>query len=213
MKRLARLVIPICLLATFATTMVCAQGMGGGTSGDNSQFAAFRAEHKFTFQLSQMVRKIGQIDQDPKYTLKPIQAKQILAVLKPLRSKPKMTQDQAKAALKQLKAVLTIDQLNAMARIKQPQRMGGGAGGGQGMGRPGGGGFGGPGMGGQGMGRTGGAQGMGARPPMDMNAMKNFNPFYKNPKGEQGFMARGAKRTDAFFAALQAKAAKAKSKK
>jgi len=188
--------LPICLLALFAATTVFAQGMGGGNGAGGGQFAQFQAEHKFTFQLMQMTRKIGQIDKDPKYTLTPKQAKQILKVLKPLRKQPKMTQDQAKTALKQLKAILTIDQLNAMARIKQPQRMGGGS---QGMGggRPGGGGFGG----------AGGGQG---NRPRDPNAMKNFNPYYKDPKGGQGFMAQRAKRMDDMFAALQAKAAKAK---
>ncbi len=225
MRRLVTVVIPICLLAMFAATMACAQRAGSGANGSGngaSQFAQFRAEHKFTFQLTQMVRKIGQIDQDPKYALKPAQAKKILGVLKPLRSKPKMTQEQAKTTLKQLKSALTIDQLNAMARIKDRPggRPGAGASGGQGMGRPGGGGFGGPGMGGPGMGgpgmggagmgRPGGQGGPGGTPRMDPNAMKNFNPFYKNPKAAQGPGARGAKRTDAFFAALQAKAAKAK---
>jgi len=216
MRKLARTMVPITLLALFAAATAFAQGTGGGNGG--GQFAQFSNEHKFTFQLMQMVRKIGEIDRDPKYTLKPAQAKRVLGVLKPWRSKPKMTQEQAKSILKQLKTALTIDQLNAMARIKERRPGGpggpGGGPGGPGMGRPGGGGFGGGGMGagggfgGPGMGRPGGTGGQGNRPRMDLGSRKNFNPFYKNPKPEQGFGARGAKRTDDFFAALQAKAGK-----
>lgn len=205
MRRIALAMTTVFVLGVLAITMVSAQGMGGNGSGPMAQF---RNEHKFTFQLMQMVRKIGEIDQNPKYALKPAQAKKILGVLKPLRSKPTLTQDQAKTAIKKVQAVLTVDQLNAMARIKErPRGFGGGPGGGQGMGRPGGGGFGGPGMGAPG-GRPGG---QGNRPRMDASRMKNFNPFYKNPKAPaQGFAARGAKRMDTFFADLQKKAGKGK---
>ena len=207
MKRLATIIAPVCLLALFATTVVCAQGAGGG---NGSQFAQFREEHKFTFQLTQMVRKIGEIDKNPKYALKPAQAKKILSVIKPLRAKPKMTQEQAKTALKQLKAALTIDQLNAMARIKD--RPGGRPGGPGGPGAPGmrpGGGAGAPGMGRPG-GNGAGAQG--ARPRMDPNAMKNFNPFYKDPKAKPAPGVRGNQRTDVFFKSLETRAAKSASK-
>lgn len=161
-----------------------AQGQGGGQS------SAFREEHKYTFQLMQTVRHIGDIDKDPKYTLSPAQAKQVLAVMKPIRAKSKLTQDQAKQALKDLKKIFTVKQLNAMAKIKAPARR---------MGSGGPGGPGGPG---------GNAQGN--RPRMDAAAMKDFNPFYtKAGKSDPGAMGR-AKRTNEMFSALEKKAKQTK---
>ena len=155
-----------------------------------------------------MVRHIGDIDRDPKYTLTPAQAKKVLGVLQPLRSKPKMTQDQAKSALKGLQPILTLAQRNAMARIPSGP---GGRSGGMGMGGPGGGRPGG-GMGMGGPGGPGGAPGgnAGNRPSFDPNAMKDFNPFYAKASGND-FVARGAQRWNAFFAGLQARAKGSKS--
>lgn len=154
-----------------------------------SQFNAFRERHKYTFQLMQMVRHIQEIDKDKKYALKPEQAKKVLAILKPLRDKPKLTQDQAKQALKDLKAVFTVAQLNAMARIKPrfEQRRDG----------P-------PGQ------RPSGANRQppigGRRRPPDMKAMENFNPFYsKVPKDDQRAAER-VKRMNEFFATLEKRA-------
>lgn len=162
-----------------------AQGPGGG------QFAQFREKHKYTFQLTQMVRHIGEIDKDPKYTLSTSQAKQVIAVLQPLRTKPKLTQDQAKDALKGLKKAFTVNQLNAMARIKSRARTGQGQ-------RP------------MGEGRPGADRaGQSARSRMDANAMKDFNPFYakvsKTGAGDE-FAAQRAKRWNEFFTSLQNKA-------
>ena len=175
----------VALMAIFAVTAVAQQ------QGGSSQFSAMREKYKYTFQLTTMVRHIGEINKDKKYTLTPVQAKSVLAVLKPWRSKPKMTQDQAKGISKNLKKVFTAAQLNAMARIKSHfgQRSGRGPGGpgGQGGDRP----------------RTG--QGGGQR-HFDPNAMKDFNPFYtKVAKGDQHAADR-AKGMNEFFAALEAKA-------
>ena len=92
----------------------------------------------------------------------------MLAVLQPLRSQPKLTQDQAKDALRGLKATLTEEQLTEIGTMKAPQYGSrqngqGGQGGAQG---------GGPGGGG---GQGGGQQGN--RPRLDPVAMKDFNPF------------------------------------
>ena len=191
MRKTLNRILALTILTLFITGACLAQGQGGG------QFSAFREEHKYTFQLMQTVRHIGDIDKDPKYTLSPAQAKQVLAVMKPLRAKPKLTQDQAKQALKYLKKIFTVKQLNAMAKIKAPQRrMGSG-----GLGGPGG--PGGPGRNTQ-----------GNRPQMDAAAMKDFNPFYaKADKSDPGTMGR-AKRMNDMFSGLQkkAKAAPAKSK-
>jgi hypothetical protein len=131
-----------------------AQQQGGG------QFAQMREKYKYTFQLMSMTRHIGEINKNPKYALSSDQAKKVLAVLQPLRSKPKLTQDQAKDTLKKLKPIFTVNQLNAMAKIKsRPQGQRPGMSGNQ----PGG-------------NRPGGNSQM--RHRMDPNAMKDFNPFY-----------------------------------
>lgn len=158
----------------------------GSSSG---QFSQMREKYKYTFQLMSMAHHIGEINKDPKYALTQTQARKVLAVLQPLRSKPKLTQDQAKEALKKLKPVFTTTQLNAMAKIK-PRRPGQGQPG-AGQGRPGG-----PPPGGD---RAG-------RPRFDPNAMKDFNPFYaKAAKGDE-FAARRAARWNDFFKALDSRA-------
>jgi hypothetical protein len=192
-------IIAAAALVALAAAAAFAQGPGG--QGQGGQFNQMREKYKFTFQLMSMVRHIGEIDKNPKYTLSPAQAKKTLAVLQPLRSKPKMTQDQAKNALKGLKPIFTVTQLNAMAKIKDrpmgQRRMGGGGPGGPGG--PGGGAFGRPGGGGPG--------GPGGRPRMmDPNAMKDFNPFYtRAAKGDQ-LATRRAPRWNEFFGNLQNKA-------
>jgi len=185
-KRFSVVFISMILVVAFAVSAL-AQQQGGG------QFSAMREKYKYTFQLMTMVRHIGEIDKDKKYTLTPAQAKKMLAILTPWRSKPKMTQDQAKDVARKLKSVLTAAQLNAMARIKSHFGQGPG-----GRGGPGGG----PGQGGP------------PRPPQgerrhfDPNAMKDFNPFYtKVAKGDTRAAER-AKRWNEFFAALQVKAKK-----
>jgi len=190
MVKLSRRIAFAGVLVLFAAASY-AQQPGGGAN----PFAQMREKYKYTFQLMSMVRHIGDIDRDPKYTLTPAQAKKVLAVLQPLRSKPKMTQDQAKSALKGLKPIFTLAQLNAMARISSGP--GGRSGGGMGMGGPGG---------------PGGAPGGNAatRPRFDPNAMKDFNPFYAKASGND-FAARGAQRWNAFFAGLQARAKGSKS--
>lgn len=192
MRKTLNQILALAILTLFIAGACIAQGQGG-------QFSAFREEHKYTFQLMQMVHHIGAINVQPKYTLTPAQAKQVLAVMKPIRSKSKLTQDQAKQALKDLKRIFNVSQLNAMAKIKPPAR------------RVGPGGSGGPG----GPGGPGGAQGN--RPRMDSAAMKDFNPFYvKVSKSDPGSMDRGKRMNDTFSGlekkAKQAKAAPAKAK-
>ena len=176
-RRNTVILIALMLTAVFVTTAI-AQQQG------SSQFSAMREKYKYTFQLMQMVGHIGDIDKDKKYTLTPTQAKKVLAVLNPFRSKPKMTQDQAKQVLKDMKKVFTATQLNAMAKIKPKPRTG----------------------------QDHGPQGQQSRPSQggqrhfDPNAMKDFNPFYtKVAKGDKRAEER-VKQMNEFFAALQKKA-------
>jgi len=168
------------LLAVTSAIAALAQAPNQG----QSQRQAFQEKYQYTFQLMRMAGHIGEIDKGKKYTLTPTQAKQVLAVLKPLRQKPKLTQDQAKQALKNLKKIFTAAQLNAMARIKPKFQPG------QTRERPSG-------------------QPRDSQPPQrqwDPNAMKDFNPFYaKAPKGDKRAEER-VKRWNEFFAALEKKA-------
>ncbi|MCS6829404.1 MAG: hypothetical protein RMM08_03790 [Armatimonadota bacterium] len=178
----------------------------------------WREAHKYTFQLTSTLRALEDIDKDPKTKLTAEQAKKILAVLQPYRNKPKMTQDDAKNALKGIKAALNVNQLNAIARIEAERRNrrggfggpgGGPGGGGMGM-RPGG--PGGPPGGAPGA-RPGGAPGGNAGRPggpgggfrmPDPSQMKDFNPF--KPDTSTPFGQRAAERWNQFFKGLQQRA-------
>lgn len=159
--------------------------------------AQFREQHKFTFELTELAGRIAAIDKDSKHTLSAAQAKQVLAVLQPLRSKPKLTQDQAKAAVAGLTKICTADQLKAMAKIDPRLRAG--------QKRPD--------AGKPADGKPGVAKPAGDRPPagqrpnasrMDPKEMKDFNPFYvtKAAPGDQ-LAARRAQRWNDLFAALE----------
>lgn len=171
------------------------------------EFRKWREAHKYTFQLTSTLRGLKMLDRDAKTKLTPAQAKKILAVLQPLRNKPKVTQDDSKNALKQIKAALTVNQLNALARFEAERRnRRGGPGGGTG-----GGGMGGPPGGAPGT-RPGGAQGArpgapsGSRPQMpNLSQMKDFNPFKPNPQMGP-FGQRAAEYWDNFFKGLQQRA-------
>ena len=119
MIRMMRIAVLVCILAAL-TAVGYTQGPppGGGQGPNAAAFKAFQDKHKYVFQLMRFVGNIREIDQDKKYTLTGDQAAKVLAILKPLRSKPKMTEDQAKKVLKHLKPIFTSKQLNAMARVK-----------------------------------------------------------------------------------------------
>jgi hypothetical protein len=150
-------------------------------------FGQMREKQKYTFQLMGMIRDVSVINKNPKYTLSSNQAKRLLAVLKPLRSKPKLTQDQAKTALKDVKKILTVNQLNAVAAVKaKPQ------------------------MGQHRMGPGGPSSGGAPRPQpgrrFDPNAMKDFNPLYVKPGSSSKQTFGPAKELNDFYAALERKA-------
>lgn len=187
MRNTFRMAVLLACLAALLSSVGFAQGPEQGSN----PFSQMREKYKYTFQLMGMVRHVDAINKDPKYKLTSAQAKQVIGVLQPLRNKEKLTQDQAKDALKGLKKVFTVDQLNAMARIKErPQngqhRMGGGRPGGQG----------GPG---------------GGQHRFNANAMKDFNPFYAKASGDDEFSKKRAERWNKFFCDLdkQAKNSKA----
>jgi hypothetical protein len=197
-------------------------GPGGPGGARSAEFQKFRDQHKYTFQLQRMLRGINELDKDSATALTQPQAKQVLAVLKPWQTKPKMTQDDAKNVMKSVKKVLTTRQLNALSRV---QDRGPGGRGGPGGGGPGGGGFGGPpgggpgggGPGGGGFGgppgggppggpRANGGGGQGGRRRFDPATMKNFNPLLTKADPNNPFSSRRVERNKRMFAELQARA-------
>jgi hypothetical protein len=187
---------------------------GGGPPGGNmAAFQKFREQHKYTFQLTRMLRGLNDLEKDSSTALQPAQAKSILAVLKPWQTKPKMTQDDAKGVMRGVKKVLTAKQLNALSRVQDRGFGGGrgGPGGGPGGGPPGGG-VGGPPGGGPGGGgppggyRGAGGPGGGGQRRFDPATMKNFNPLLTKADPNNPMSGRRVERNKRMFAALEARA-------
>ncbi|MFA0731230.1 MAG: hypothetical protein HZLCBSQH_002143 [Candidatus Fervidibacterota bacterium] len=153
----------------------------------NPQWQQFREQHKYHFQLQEMFYKIGELEKKGGQTaLTKEQAKKLLDIFKPLTQKEKLTADEAKDALKRLKAVLRPDQLNALQRIQLPRW------GGQQGNRPSG---------------AGGPSGGGMR--FDPSRLQNFNPLSvkvdeKSPAAE--FQKRRAQRVKEVLSLLEKKA-------
>lgn len=178
------------VLLTFAGAAF-AQPPGGGGGGAPSpemmamfkKMGEWRDKNKNLFNVGRTMGALAEFEKDPKTALTKDQAKKILAVVSPWKTKPVMTDVNAKDLLKQVGATFTVPQATKMAQIAKEaasRRGGFGGGGGGGM-RPGGGGP--PGGGGGGMRPGGGGGGGGMQ--MDPAAMKKrmdammkgFNPL------------------------------------
>ncbi len=166
-------------------------GVSGGSStvGGGSDMQQFREDHKFTFQLTRFVGNISRLDKETDTPLTQDQATKILAQLEPLRKATSMNQDEAKDNIKKLQAILTTDQRDNIAKMKERKRKFNGPGGNSAPGGQNGGGQAGAGQGGQAGARRGGTPQM----------VQNFNPF---ASGE----SRSAKRWDKYFAELKDRA-------
>lgn len=181
-----------------------AQGPPGGPgSSFMRDFRKFQEQHKMTFQLQTMCsRGLTECERTKATELKPPQAKQLLGLLTPLRKKPKMSQEEARATIQKLQKVFDTRQLAKIdVAIQDAQRrMMAGPGGPPGGGAPGGGpppGAGGP---------PGGPGGPGGnRPAFDPAKSKNFNPF--NPAKDSPMYQRNTERNEKLFAFLKERAA------
>ncbi len=205
-----------CAAAVFAAFAVACSaqqpGARPGRQGSSAAFAEFREKHKNTYELTDTVQKLSEMDKDKRYTLTQAQAKSILSVLKPLRSKPKLTQNEARLALAGVKKPLRQVQLNALSATRPSTRPGGRQGLAAGP-RPGDGPT-------QYRPRPDGARqdnrqqpGASNRPnartenrAFDPAAMQNFNPFYSKATSSEPRSAQRARRWDAFFNSLERKA-------
>lgn len=165
-------------------------GAVNGTAGNSdkrAEFEQFREDHKFTFQFSRLVGNVGRLDKETDTPLTQDQAKKILAQLEPLRKAESMNQDEAKDNIKKLQAILTTEQRDNIAKMKERTRRFNGPGGTAGQARP--------------SGQNGGQASPGGRQRGGFKLEQNFNPF--NAAGND----RMAKRWDRFFDALKDRAA------
>jgi hypothetical protein len=167
-------------LAMFAPRAEAQFGGGGqmppGIAEKIKKWQKFREDHKKVQQLGDLVYQVGEMNKDPNTALDKNQATKMLAIIKPLRNKKTMSEDEAGKVIKDMTAMLNTKQIKKMTTIETPsQRMArGGFGGG---GRPGGGGPGGgggrPGGGGPG---GGGRPGGFTFPDPPKEAWNPFNP-------------------------------------
>lgn len=192
------------LLALLVVGGAVAQGAkpaASKLSGVSEQFAKFREQHKHTFELTRMLHQMQGLDRNPKYALSQTQAKKTLAIVKPLQAKPKLTQSQAKQATKQLNAILTPTQRKELAKTAPALQVSSGYRS-QGS-RPGS--FGGP---------HGKLPSSASKPAgrvsspqkVDLNKMKDFNPFYTKAAKSDPRQAQSGRMWNEFFSKLDAKA-------
>lgn len=224
----SRLWLAAALMMT-VTGPVLAQGPGGMGGFQmppelTKAMEKMRTARKNRMQVGQTIRALAELNKDPKTALKKDQAAKIVKVIDAWKSKPDMSEDQAKQVSKELTAPIAsnLSQLKALTVAMQSRgRMGGmgggggrmgGGGGGFGGGRPGGGGgFGGGRPGGGGPGGAGG--GMGGFDPkaiarrIEDGLKKPYNPMNASTWGDGGWVQR---MKDSFDNSVKEIAAKAK---
>jgi len=171
-----------------------------------------REANKYHMQLMRLVGNIERLERESTAPLTAQQARLVLDILTPLRTKDKLTEDMAKETILQLQRVLTVDQRTEIGKL--PERRFGGAGDrpgnppNAGPGGPPDGGGGGPPPGGPPLvgndGPPAGERPGGGPPRFNPAMLKDFNPFHP-AAGQPG---PDGDRWEAFFTALEAKAAK-----
>ncbi|WP_394796490.1 hypothetical protein [Armatimonas sp.] len=221
MKKLA-LPLAAALLLTISGAVRAQGGPPGGGMGGAApspemmamfkKFGEWREKNKSLSSVGRTLGALAEFEKDPKTALTKDQAKKILAVVGPWKSKPIMTDANAKDMLKKVGATFTPQQAKKLAQIMS-ERGGFGGGGGGGM-RMGGGGAPGGGAGGGGARPGGGAPGGGAGGGMDMVAMKKrfdtmmkgYNPLNFKTVPESPMKERSIKPVKDAMAALDKKA-------
>ena len=205
-----KIVLVALLLSISGASFAQPPGGGGGPSPEMmamfKKFGEWREKNKSLSSMGQTIGMLAEFEKDPKTALTKDQAKKIMAAVGPWKTKPIMTDANAKELIKTIGKTLTVAQATKSAQLaKEAAARRGGMGGGGG--RPGGGG-GAPGGGG---GRPGGGGGMGA---MDMGAMKKrfdtmmkgYNPLNFATVPESPMKERAIKPVKDGMAALEKKA-------
>jgi hypothetical protein len=190
------------------TVSVAAQVPGGGPPGGGGgmppQMQKFMAQNKYKMQMRQQIRAINEINRNPATAITSAQAKQLLGILKPWTTKPKMTEEDAKGIMRSVKKVMNARQLTAMGNVKPQRGFGGGGRQGGGPGGPGGG----PGaFGGRPGGGPGGPGGPGGGGPrFDPNRMKDMNFLSTKADPNNPRTSRRVEGNKRMIAMLEAKA-------
>ncbi|WP_395088648.1 hypothetical protein [Armatimonas sp.] len=175
-------------------------GMGGAAPSPEmmamfKKFGEWRDKNKSLSSVNRTLGALAEFEKDPKTALTKDQAKKILAVVGPWKSKPIMTDVNAKDMLKQVGATFTPAQAKKLAQIMS-ERGGFGGGGGGGM-RMGGGGA--PGGGGGGM-------DVATMKKRFDTMMKGYNPLNFKTVPESPIKERSIKPVKDALAALDKKA-------
>jgi hypothetical protein len=89
----------------------------------------YQEAHKGLGDLQTLMRKVEQLDREPGFELTKAQGTKIVGIIKPWRTKPEMTNDQANGVMKSLTGVLTPKQTAKMVTMPMGRRGGGGPGG------------------------------------------------------------------------------------
>ena len=160
---------------------------GGGGAGPSPEmmamfkkFQEWRDKNKSLSSMGQTIGMFAEFEKDPKTALTKDQAKKIMAAVGPWKTKPIMTDADAKELIKTIGKTLTVPQATKSAQLaKEAAARRGGMGGGGG--RPGGGGApgGGGGAPGGGGGRPGGGGGPGGGMPDPAAMKKRFDAMMK----------------------------------
>ena len=149
-------------------------GQGGPGMGRGGPFAKWGEEHKNVMGVSRKLRRIGAMNKTSDMKLNKQQSAKLLAIINTWKSKPSMSEEQAKTVDSQITALLN-DKQRAQLEARRP----GGGGGGM---RPGGG------MQGGGKGVAGGPGGMRPGGPGGAGAKGNpGGPGGMRPGGPGGF--------------------------
>ena len=188
-------------------------GAPGGPQGMGRGGMMMSPEFRDKFQLMRLQRGITGLQSNPETALTAAQAKKILAVLVPLRSKAKLSSEEAKTAVAKIQKVFTLAQVDAMSQMRpggqnrgmgQRQGMNGGNMG-SGQNRQMGPGGQRPAMNGAGPGQRGSnAGGKNGMRNFDPNMLKDFNPLYVGKPAKDDKMAQDrAQRLNKFFTGLR----------
>jgi hypothetical protein len=190
------------LVGTLMVTAPRAEAQGAGGGGMPPEMMAkikawqkWGEQHKKLTQLGDLIGQVQEMDKDPNAQLNKPQAGKMLGIIKPLRTKGALSEDQAQDTIKKMNGVLNLKQIKKIATIEPASaRMRRGFGGG----RPGGGG--GPGGGA----RPGGPRpGGGGFPDPPAGGWNPFNPDTMPFKQARPAMKQ---RMDAFIGDLEHRA-------
>ena len=213
MKKLA-LPLAAVLLLTISGAVRAQGGPPGGGGGPSPEmmamfkkFGEWRIKNANLANMGQTIGMLAEFEKDTKTALTKDQAKKIKAAVAPWKTKPIMTDENAKELIKTIGKTMTVAQATKSAQLsKEALARRGQFGGGGGGGRPGGGGA--PGGGG---GRPGGGGGMGGMDPAAMKKrfdtmMKGYNPLNFSTVPDSPMKERVTKPVKDGLAAVEAKA-------